>query len=296
MRQRHVWGEAMSMSPRLLRPRSTVHPEAAAWATAVVANGGTVSGSTLSAVSKFCAAIASAGIRDRFYRLNLFAGNSDASLNAVRTPLFRGQSLGGTQLGSATDSQTNFAQGDYAERGASGGLAGNRKALKRLNTGFNGSQFSPYDFHVSSYEIANSDTSYDYSLGAWTSTGNQGFALGPGEPGTFDFSLINTALSASAAAGHQLAVQTGSGNGRLYRNGSLVDDTYAGGASTSSTWANVTWDVAVFSAQKTAAGTYGEYSSARLGGYSFGLAMTATQTAAFSTAMQAFQTALGRNA
>ena len=32
----------MAMSPRLLRPRQAIHPEAAAWAARVVANGGTV--------------------------------------------------------------------------------------------------------------------------------------------------------------------------------------------------------------------------------------------------------------
>lgn len=105
----------MPMNPRLLRPRSTIHPEAADWANRVRANGGSVSGSTLSAVSTFCNAIDRAGIRDRFYRLNLFAGNSDASLNAVRTPLFRGQSLTGTQYGGTLDTNVNFVQPDYSE-------------------------------------------------------------------------------------------------------------------------------------------------------------------------------------
>ena len=103
----------MPMSPRLLRPRQTLHPEAASWASRVVANGGTVSGTTLSAVDKFCKAIASAGIRDRFYRLNLFCGTG---LNACLTPLYRAASLGDTQLGNATDTnQGPFAAGAYTE-------------------------------------------------------------------------------------------------------------------------------------------------------------------------------------
>jgi len=73
------------MSPRLLRPRQTLHPDAAAWAARVVSNGGSVTGTTLSAVSKFCASIDSAGIRDRFYRLNLFCGTG---LNACTVPLY----------------------------------------------------------------------------------------------------------------------------------------------------------------------------------------------------------------
>lgn len=77
----------MAMNNRLLRPRASgFHPEAAAWKTAVVANGGSVSGATLSAVDKFCKAIDAAGIRDRLYRVNLFAGTG---LNACLVPLYR---------------------------------------------------------------------------------------------------------------------------------------------------------------------------------------------------------------
>ena len=125
----------MAMSPRLLRPiASGVHPEAAAWRSAVVANGGSVSASTVKAVSAFCAAINAAGIRDRFYRLSLMCGDSDVSLVAVRTPLYRGPSLGGTQYGNALDTNNNFVQGDYAETGATGGLKGNGSS-KYLDTG-----------------------------------------------------------------------------------------------------------------------------------------------------------------
>jgi hypothetical protein len=103
----------MPMNPRLLRPlASGVHPEANAWRTAVVANGGSVSASTMRAVSKFCADIDAAGIRDRFYRLNLFAGTG---LNACLVPLYRGQSRTGTQYGNATDTNNNFVSGDYSE-------------------------------------------------------------------------------------------------------------------------------------------------------------------------------------
>jgi len=110
----------MPMNPKLLRPRSTIHPEAADWANRVRANSGSVSGTTLNAVSKFCASISSAGIRDRFYRLNLFCGTG---LAACLMPLYRGPSLGGTQYGGTTDTNNGpFVSGDYTETGTSGGL------------------------------------------------------------------------------------------------------------------------------------------------------------------------------
>ena len=101
------------MNPRLLRPTQNQHPEAAGWANRVRTNGGTVSGSTLLAVSRFCRAIDAAGIRGRFYRLNLFCGTG---LNAALVPLYRNTSLAGSALGNATDTnQGPFATGAYTE-------------------------------------------------------------------------------------------------------------------------------------------------------------------------------------
>ena len=74
----------------------SLHPEAVAWRDAVVDNGGSVSGATLAAVSDFCNAIDAAGIRDRFYRLNLFAGTG---LNAALVPLYRGPTYLADPLG-----------------------------------------------------------------------------------------------------------------------------------------------------------------------------------------------------
>ena len=69
-------------------PGTAWHPEALDWARRVVANGGLLTERSLSAVNRFCLAIQRAGIRERFYRCNLFAGGN---LTACFTPLFRGQ-------------------------------------------------------------------------------------------------------------------------------------------------------------------------------------------------------------
>lgn len=102
------------MSPRLLRPRAGgFHPDAADWRSRVIANSGSVSASTMKAVSTFCGAIQAAGIRDRFLRLNLFCGTG---LNACLTPLYRAASFGASPLGNAIDTnQGPFAAGAYTE-------------------------------------------------------------------------------------------------------------------------------------------------------------------------------------
>ena len=289
MRERHLWGEAMSMSPRLLRPRQTLHPEAASWAARVVANGGTVSGTTLSAVDKFCKAIASAGIRDRFYRLNLFAGNSDASLNAVRTPLFRGPSLGGTQYGGTTDTNNNFVAGDYAENS---GLAGNG-STKYLNTGFPTNTLQEGNRHISAYEQAKSTGLYQFSIGSEGASANsQWFSLGtfaPTDNYRFGFGSASGGVDATSYSGGAmwLGSNAATGSGTLYKNGvSAVTGSLTAATPTSS-------EMWVFTLNRQ--GTSGGPSNARLGSYSLGLGMNATQAAAYYTAMQAFQTALGRN-
>lgn len=109
----------------------TIHPEAADWLVRAQANGGAVSWNTLMAVSRFCYTIASQGLRDRFYRLNLMCGTN---LEAVLVPLYRGPQVGGPTFGNATDTNSNFTSADYVE---SDGLKGSTSAVtnKYLATG-----------------------------------------------------------------------------------------------------------------------------------------------------------------
>ena len=288
----------MPMNPRLLRPRSGgVHPETQDWRSRVIANGGSVSGTTLTAVDRFVKAIHAAGIRDRFYRLNLFCGTSDASLNAVRTPLFRGPSLTGTQFGNATDTNVNFVQGDYAETGASGGLKGNG-TTKYLETGFVPNVLTPASAHSAAYvETLTADSTANRSLllahGGFA--GIYGLVHRDGSNSAVNFAYAGQPTGARtdpvppASSGMFCGSAVSTSDLRLFVNGSqtaLVTTARTTDA------ALTTRTMPVFCASSN--GTYNSHTAARIRAYSLGIGLTASQALAYYDAMQAFQTALGR--
>lgn len=299
----------MPMSPRLLRPRQTIHPEAADWANRVRANGSSVSGTTLVSVSKFCRAIDSAGIRSRFYRLNLFcggAGSSDTTrLNAALVPLYRGPSVSNT-FGSATDTNAGnlFGTANYNETGASGGLAGNG-STQYLQTGLLTSALPQVATgHLAAYCMTGFSASSAYGLVSSFSSGFVGSnyygieANSGGVAGTLSgswgssFSGRHTATSAEGSGVGFVGVsRTLSTDSRLYRNGSQVGATSA--TSTTPT-ANDGGGFAVF-AHMAQVNSTANLAAVRMGGYSIGAGLSVAEMAAYYTAMQAFQTALQRN-
>jgi hypothetical protein len=276
----------------------TIHPEAAGWAARVVANGGTVSGTTLSAVSKFCAAIASAGIRDKFFRLNLFCGGTSGTavgLNSALVPLYRGPSLRGTQYGNTTDTNSGglFVGANYNETGSSGGLQSG--GSQYLNTGFLTNVLSDGNRHLAAYEITRPESGlYKYYLGSEyaSGVGSGQFILGYHGNATnraFGFGEYGITLQSptATAGGFWMGVNTPSSTGIIYRNGSQD----ATGVTTAST--PEATNIYAFTANRSGGSAAGF--AGRLGGYSIGASMTAPQAAAYNTAMQAFQAALTRN-
>jgi hypothetical protein len=287
----------MPMSPRLLRPRASgVHPEAAAWRSSVVAGGGSVSAKTLDAVSKFCAAIDQAGIRSRFLRLNLFCGNSDSNLVAVRTPLYRAASRTDTQLGDERDTSNAFvASTDYAENS---GLTGNG-STKRFVTGLAGSSLAGHNLHLAVYAPAASAGTFDALLGVRSNFNAPAAVLSSQSPATLiAFQLGNNGIQITSdpANGMWMGVQTGSLTGALYRNGTSLTTSYITGSATTNDFSTLSQEFSIFCLNDGGSpNVFRDFSAARMAGYSIGLSMDATQAAAYYTAMQAFQTALGRN-
>jgi hypothetical protein len=277
------------MNPRLLRPTSSsVHPEANAWRSAVVANGGSVSATTLRAVSKFCADIDAAGIRDRFYRLNLFCGTG---LNAVIVPLYRGQSRTGTQYGNTTDTNLGpFVEGDYNETGASGGLKGNG-SNKGLETGVASNILPLGNVHFSAWCLSQSAGAGRCQLGAFANPGgvvnqlsvfqnssafSEGGVSVPGDPGNL--------------AGWLLGTSTSTTDRKHYRNG-----TQDGSSTTLLDVANYNTVIIRAFTRNVGAGSFNSTSDSRLSGYSFGAGMTGSQVSAAYAAWLAYNQALGRS-
>ena len=290
----------MPMSARLLRPRasSAFHPEAEVWRNAVIANGGTVSPATLKAVSDFCRSIDAAGVRGRFMRLNLFCGTG---LSAALVPLYRGPSRAGSQYGNTTDTNENFVSGDYTETGTSGGLGtGATNSTKSLDTGL-----IPFNAGITH---DNSHLAF-YSRGGNTAVGSvisAGMNTAPQELWQWFINGVTGAVGqiyrsggssnsgfesfAALRTGHLIA-QRSSASAALYRNGSNLNPTAI--TTNTTTW---TTDrppaLRVFS--RNFQGTVDQRIATTLQGYSIGLAFTDSQAAAYYTALQTFQTALGR--
>ena len=290
----------MPMNGRLLRPRQTIHPESADWANRVRTNGGSVSGTTLKAVDRFVKAIHAAGIRDRFYRLNLFCGNSDGNLNAVRTPLYRGPSLIGTQYGNTTDTNSNFVAGDYVETGAQGGLQSDG-GTKYLNTGLNvfNAGLAADDFHCGSYfnSALNNSGIFLGTRNAVTGA-TKGVQFFPAFATSGMFvrfgGLVNSGIEAGAlAANNGMLVGVRRPTGVGFRNGLNINA--PSNISGAQVWltSTDTPDLFVFNTNSSnGAGVSWFFGRAQM--YSVGKGLSDAQALAYYDATQAFQTALTR--
>lgn len=280
-----------AMSPRLLRPvASGFHPEANAWRTAVVSNGGSVSASTMRAVSKFCADIDAAGIRDRFFRLNLFCGTG---LNAALVPLYRGPSRTGTQYGGTTDTNSNFVSGDYVETGATGGLKGNG-SNKALNTGLLLSDLpSSPNGHLSAW-------AKDQTIGrsAWIVAWGAGYVNGAYIEHSATLGNRNISFGRELASSitpnsvkQFIVTRSSTTDQRIYDDGSLVDTNTV--APTGTLTANAAVAFHVFARR---VGTNVEaYTDARMNCYSIGDNFSGSQVTAFRSALTTFFGTLGRS-
>jgi hypothetical protein len=267
--------------------RATAHPEAADWRARVIANGGSVSASTFAAAEAFCRSIDAAGLRSRFFRLNLFCGTG---LPACLVPLYRGQSLGGTQFGNATDTNANFVSTDYSE---ASGLISNG-SNKWLNTGL------PLNFatgrHIGAV-LFSSSFGGQYLLGAWGASGNNSifgiFTQASQNLTAFNFSDAGASGSAgnNAPTLRRSAIASsnpGTGGLELFLNGTRV------GAGTAYSTTN-TGPISIFGLRRSNAAIPQSITTARMSGYTIGTNLSAADASAINSALATFNAAMGRD-
>lgn len=250
-----------------------------------------MSSGTQAAALTFIQAIYAASLRGAFYRLNLFAGDS---LTAALIPLLRSTAYGGAVVGNASDTNVNFVSADYSE---SSGLKGNGTS-KYLNTGLTLEALpTPTSVH-----LAASGTSF--------TTGSAAAIIGSYDGVASSLCSMESALSVSSALratfrsgtftdGQFPAVTTSSSETHIVgtRTAANAAALYRGGSSVATSTTRTTPSVSarsffVFATSNIA--SVANYNAARMTSYSIGTGLTASQVSAYSTALIAFNTALGR--
>ena len=287
----------LTESTRLTLAKDSLHPEAAAWVTRA---SGAADTATITAVSNFCKAIDNeSGLRAAITRLNLFCGDN---LNAALVPLYLAESFGASPKGNITDINNNFVAGNYTVTGTDGGLKKASNTNAYLATGLLQSQFgSATSLHLSvSGKDMNTSTADSIFLGSlgltnlgsdlhcldevahYSGAGGRVYRCGTYTSGQFPVTTKQTAEA------HLLGTRTAATSATIYRAGSSVANN-----TSSVVPVRPAHEIFVFALNNTATGA-GVYSSARLRMYSIGSGITASQAAAFSTAVTTFNAALGR--
>lgn len=267
--------------------------DAADWIKRVEANSGSVSAATANAVTTFCNAIDAAGIRDKFYRLNLFCGTG---LNACLVPLYLGPSYGGATYGNATDTNNGlFVSGDYVETGASGGLGSSPNTTKYLDTGLASDSLpSALSGHLAVYMLGNAISATTGVIAADDGTDRFALFTRPtqtirGSWAEITNSTANNEFSFAPAyaTGLYTFTRTAAAESVIYQ-----DETPKNTNTVSTAPEAISTPWFVFAANNS--GSAVNFSNARLAAYSIGTGMSAANMTAYSTAMAAFQTALKR--
>jgi hypothetical protein len=269
------------------------------WINRVYSNGGTVSTSTANAVDAFCNAIDAAGLRDRFYRLNLFAGTG---LNACLVPLYRGQSRTGTQYGNTTDTNKGpFVTDDYAEND---GLLGAASPAKYLETGISPDDVGAATGHVAIASKGDATSATALAIGANNSGSTERYNLLSANANAFQGNAVTDFMAQSRWGTTSGTVYTTAGSAvrpsGLYiftRTSSTRTDFYLAGVSVANSTASVTPGANAnefYVMAQNINGSPNFTGITRARGYSIGASLSGAQAAAYDAAWTALQTALGR--
>jgi len=278
-----------------------IHREARDWYNRAITNGGSVSKSTLKAVSDFCNCIDSAGIRDRFIRLNLFCGSN---LNSVIVPLYTSLDFKNNLIGNyAIDTNMSFIASDYNETGNSGGLKSDNSYTKGIDTSILDTTFQLYapsqDAHMSLYVNTYDPSGENYLMGLYDYCNCNDLYISAGTTSASsemygDCGSYNATNAFASTSTGLVTLSSYSTSITLYMNNTLFSTSTA--VANNATQGNNTLSVfGLFYQDGECLGTNFYGSNIRCSGYSFGKGLSASQVSSYNEAMKQFQTALGRN-
>jgi hypothetical protein len=277
------------------RISTTNHPDVTNWLNTVALNGGSASSSTIAALNTFCNSIELAGLRNKFYRLNLFCGNN---LSSCRVPLFNAISYNNVQYGYDQDSIFNFSISDYSE---SSGLR-SASTTGYLDTGVIAASFELNNIHMG-VGILSTDTSTAVInrtlIGLQDGTSPQQFSLDVASSANAGLAIFGRTATSSDRFGDQgssntLGVRLGAGNivaswPTMYRNGTSTGVTATTYQNYSSTFAKTIYVFAL-----NLQGAAARFTDARLGWYSIGSSLTAQNAISFNAIINTFYSNISR--
>ena len=278
------------------------NPDAQDWIDRVYAAGGSVSVSQAAAVNDFANAIDNAGIRDKFYRLNLGAGGTSgtaAGLNSSLVPLYLGPTSRGVRFGGTTDTNVGpFTSADYS---TTGGLLAGFNSGKYLDTGLasNAMPQSVYQaMHLSAWHGNIAYSGADPCLiGAYNGSADRNDihiclrtvpASDDARLGQTQAVFSATQFTGARTPASYIVSRTSPTSLRLYRNGAFEAENTISVTSPGSA-------LPLFIHRRNNSGTpNGEQTGMSIWAYSIGAGMTAQQVTDYYNAMTAFNTAMGR--
>lgn len=284
---------------------SSNHEDVNNWLYRISIFGGSASQRTINALNAFCYSIDSAGIRNRFYRLNLFCGDN---LNACLVPLYISPN-NNIQYGFLRDTNYFFVNSDYVETGSSAGLTSTGADIvqqnvgtKYLDTGLKPNNINPQGFLPSNMHLSASvstipvsanttivfynTTDYTdiYSLGIQLLGGNAALRTRMGSNNN------NITLSPVVTSGISTPMN-------FYISSiTAINDfrTYINGSNTSTNANTTTTIMTGYNSILIFRQTAGYYGNMRLMNYSMGLGLDSTQSPTYSNILSTFNTALNR--
>jgi hypothetical protein len=262
-------------------PPRRFNPETTDYRDRVVANGGTISATTLDAIEKFVQDCKNALIWDKLLEVAPFAG---ANLNAALVKLVHPAGVPGVIT------NVNFVAGDYTESGPNGGLLGDG-TTKYLVTGFNTQTHLPDNAHFSFYLREDMLVAGNRAL-LGVLQGSDQYWLGSIAPASQVNTRFGQTFSATLAAPLEKGFYIGSRPShtllRLYKNGTLA-------ASDTNTVVHARPNQVIYAFAWNASGAPSGHAPARGSFYSIGQALDSTEAAALHDAVQTLQRNLNRD-